>query len=372
MSSQKAKKRKSGKQKHLQNPVEIIIQEKAKKFVQAEKEYWKEKNALRQSMQSTVDALSLKAGEALPSDVSSTVWGLKDGVAFVRHKTFMGHPGIQFKILPITLSEWAETGLIIPVEGGEISLASAGLVKGLGHLTFVDCAINDIHIPYAELSYLKYGEALNTLSLERAILDFQLTLLGLQTHAKDVEPGRLSGQQAIQELERILKRFEELLEGETQEEDLQRFIKDNSFVLHQSAEAIPKQKLGEDSVTDFVLVASTTQGPTYILVELEHAGHQVLTKDLTLTGPVNHAIKQTRDWDVWLESNKAYFQNKLPGFETPKYLVVIGRSKDFDDQQRKYIRSYNREWRNLELLTYDDVLARFRATIQKLKETVGK
>jgi hypothetical protein len=125
--------------------------------------------------------------------------------------------------------------------------------------------------------------------------------------------------------------------------------------------------LGEDFVTDFVLVETTTQGPAYILVEIERASHSILTKDLVLSGSVNHAIKQTRDWDVWLEKHKAYIQEKLPGFETPKYMIVIGRSNTMTDKDKSYLRSYNREWKNTTLLTYDDLLACFRMTIVNLE-----
>jgi len=371
MATKKKSRRKTRKQTHPTSPIEIIIREKAKKFIQAEKEYWKERNALREKMQGAAIALSLKTEKALPPDISSTVYGLKDGVAFVRHKAFPGRPNIQFRVLPITLDEWSQTGLIIPFEQGEISLAKAGVMRGLGHVTFVNCSINEIQIPYAELSHLKYGDTFNAPTIERTILDFQLTLLGLQTQTAENVPGRLPSQETISKLEALASEFEKLLEDGTREEELQRFLKENSFVLHQSAEAIPKQKLGEDFVTDFVLVATTTQGPNYFLVELERADHSVLTKDFSLASPVTQAIKQTRDWDVWLEKNKAYIQNKLPGFETPHYIVVIGRSNNFDDSQRAYMRSYNREWKTLELLTYDDVLYRFRATIEKLKSTVA-
>jgi Domain of unknown function (DUF4263) len=122
------------------------------------------------------------------------------------------------------------------------------------------------------------------------------------------------------ELQQLAGEFGALLDAQGREEELQLFLKSHPFILHPSAECIPKQKLGEDFVTDFVLVEITTQGPHYVLVELERASHSVLTKELILSGPVNHAIKQTRDWDVWLEQNKGYIQNKLPGFETPIYL----------------------------------------------------
>jgi hypothetical protein len=153
---------------------------------------------------------------------------------------------------------------------------------------------------------------------------------------------------------------------------LQQFLKTNSFVLHQSAESISKQKLGEDFITDFVLVSATTQGPTYILVELERSSYPVLTQELVLSSSVIQAIKQTADWDVWLENNKAYIKNKLPGFETPQYIVIIGRSRNFSPDQYAHLRSYNRRLKNLGLLTYDDVLFKYRATIEKLKSAIAK
>jgi hypothetical protein len=245
----------------------------------------------------------------------------------------------------------------------------------LGHVTLINCMINEVQIQYAEFSHMRYGDPINLPALERAILDFQLTILGLQTTTAPVQvgaPERLSGETTIERLKEIARQFRELLNGDLQEEILQQFLKEHPFVLHQSAESIPKQRLGEDFVTDFVLVASTTQGPTYTLVELERTSHTVLTRDFSLASPVTHAIKQTRDWDVWLEKNKAYVQNKLTGFETPRYMVVIGRSADFTDDQKAYMRSYNREFSNTEILTYDDVLARFEATIQRLQSTVAR
>lgn len=107
------------------------------------------------------------------------------------------------------------------------------------------------------------------------------------------------------------------------------------------------------------------------MVEIERASHPILTRDFVLSGAVNHAIKQTRDWDVWLEKNKTYLQNKLPGFETPNYLVVIGRGDTLTDEEKAYLRSYNREWKNTSLLTYDDVLSQFRSTIANLEKIGG-
>ena len=238
-----------------------------------------------------------------------------------------------------------------------------------------NCQVNDVHIPYVEFSHLRYGDSNNAPSVERAVLDFQLVLLGLQTQQPSQQGQPIPSAHKVGVLKQIADTFEKLLNDATKDEELQVFLKSHSFILHPSAECIPKKKLGEDFVTDFVLVATTMQGPSYILVELERASHPLLTRDLTFSSPVSHAIKQTRDWDVWLEKNKAYIQNKLPGFETPAYLVVIGRGHRLTEDEKTYLRSYNRDWKSTSLLTYDDILSRFRSTIanlESLSQTVSE
>ncbi len=65
--------------------------------------------------------------------------------------------------------------------------------------------------------------------------------------------------------------------------------------MKSASEIIPKQKLGEDFVTDFVILNILDQGPVYTLVELEKSSHPILTQDNVLTSNVNHAVRQTRD-----------------------------------------------------------------------------
>ena len=352
-------------------PFELLMEKKARSLVSAEKVYWETNKSLRHQRHEIANSFGLPFEEKLVENISSTVWALKDGAAFVRYKTIGAKDRVDFRVLPITLEQWRNDGLIVPLPDGEISLARAGF-RVLGNISMIDCAFNNVNIPYVEFSHLQYGDETNLPSVERAILDFQLALLGMQIQPTvDQIPQSVTSVHTIDILKRLADDFSSLIEAGTKEEELQSFLKRNPFILHPSAECIPKKKLGEDFVTDFVLVATTTQGPSYILVELERAIHPIMTKDLVLSGPVNHAIKQTRDWDVWLEKNKAYIQNKLPGFETPTYLVVIGRGNTLTDEGKAYLRSYNRDWKNTSLLTYDDVLARFRSTIANL-ETVAK
>lgn len=349
------------------SPADVLLEQKAKAFLKAENDYWKQRQFLRHQYSDIGKELSLDTERMLPPELSSTVWALRDGVAFVRHKPVRGHVGVSFRVLSWTLEQWATDGPILPLEEGDLFVGRSGIKVGFSTATFVNCKFNDVEIPYGEFAWLRYGEGAVPPTIERAILDFQLTILGIRLQRGHPAIGQSTSEATLQRLDEIAKSLESLLGSEVKEEELQKFLKDYPFVLHPAAEAIPKKKLGEDFVTDFVLVASSSQGPSYILVELERSAHPVLTKENVLAEPVNHALKQTRDWDVWLEENKAYLQRKLPGFETPKYMVVIGRGHELDETQKKYLRSYNREWKNTELLTYDDVLIRFRSMIVQLK-----
>lgn len=161
--------------------IELLMEQKAKSFLAAEKGYWETISSLRRQRKGNANSLDLPFEEKLPENISSTVWGLKDGVAFVRHKTVGTTARVDFRLLPITLEEWGNDGLVVPLETGDISLARAGLIRGTGNISMIDCVFNDIHLPFVEFSHLRYGDLTNTPSVERAVLDFQLALLGLQT-----------------------------------------------------------------------------------------------------------------------------------------------------------------------------------------------
>ena len=96
--------------------------------------------------------------------------------------------------------------------------------------------------------------------------------------------------------------------------------------------AYPKQKLGEDFVTDFILVNMLDQGPKYTLVEIEKPSMRILTEGNEFTAEFKHTEKQVLDWGIWLEQNQDYIQRRLELFESPAYLIIGGRSKDMSEE----------------------------------------
>jgi len=316
-----------------------------------------------------------KGEELFPADAFGIVWLLRDGLVLVRFKTFGKHPSFQTRIIDLTVGDWLQKMWLIPVGEKEVSLAR--MFRGSSHITLTNCTFNEIHIEYAHVSHVYYDDPDLASNVSRAVLDFKLTVLGMILHSggavlSAIRETSASPEKTVELLAQKVSQFRDLLTTHTREEDIQSFLKENPFFLKPASEVIPKQKLGEDFVTDFVLLNILDQGPSYTLVEIEKASHKVLTKDKLLAEPVNRAMKQTRDWDVWLEKNKAYIQGKLRGFETPQYLVVIGRSNELNDEEKEYLRSYNRQYKNITLLTYDDLLVQAEKFLESLYRIAPK
>ena len=370
-----AKKKKSKKRKNRNtnlSPVDRMLRKKAEAFVRAEKEFWNYRYIIEERFRRDSEELDLKVPNTIPDNISSVVWALKDGVAFVRYYSPGRTGDVSFRSLNITLEQWGNEGLIVPTPQGEISLVQSGFIQGIGNFRLENCMIDNVHIPYIDMRHAYYASGQIPPPLERALLDFQLAFLGFQLREGEVITQRKDdGLNAINKLKEISTQFQSLLETSQREEEIQIFLKLNPMVLHPTAEVIPKKKLGEDFITDFILVSYTDQGPTYTLVEIEKPSLPILVQDYSLSSHTNHAIKQTRDWDVWIEQHKSYIQSKLPGFETPKYMVVIGRSSNLDTTAKAHIRSYNRELQNTELVTFDDLLVRFNGIIKKLEDFIN-
>jgi hypothetical protein len=348
--------------KRQRQSFEILIEEKAKNFIKAIKEYWITQDNLIYKYKET--ALGLGGihnfDEIFPSGLSNQILLFTDGIIFIRQK-LEGGRHLQTFIFNFNLDSWLKDGLKIPQN--DLILGLPAILVGPGaSLILNNCSINEFHIDYLHFSSFLYDKLELKPGAIKAIIDFRISILGmiLQSGSAFFAPNFEQIIQTDNILDRLQQKVNELkvlLESEVNEEKLQIFLKENPFLLKPSSELIPKQKLGEDFITDFVLLNILDQGPCYTLVELEKSSYSILTKGGVLSSNVSLAIKQTRDWDIWLEHSKAHLQNKLPGFESPEYLIVIGRTQLMNDTEKAYLRSYNREYNKLKIMSYDDIIA---------------
>jgi hypothetical protein len=169
-----------------------------------------------------------------------------------------------------------------------------------------------------------------------------------------------------QEAERLANQFNDLLNSSTSEEELQIFIKNHPELLYPDyVTSHPKFPLGEDYVTDFVMLVQGQSGREYVFVEIERADKPVFTESGYFSSELTKAGNQLLDWDAWITKNHAYVTQKLPGLYKPKFHLVIGRSSNLSPELRqKVIDQYSSG--NKTLSTYDDVLDRFRQITKQL------
>lgn len=173
---------------------------------------------------------------------------------------------------------------------------------------------------------------------------------------------------ARQHFTSLVQEFDRVLDAATTEEELQQFLAANpSFLEPAYARVWPKLALG-DRVTDFVFQRATGD---YLLVELEQPAKKLFTKAGVQAATLTQAIDQILDWRRYIEDNLPTVQRELglSGITpNPKSLIVIGRSCDLDEANRRKLATLAGQSPNLRIITYDDLRVE---AVQRLENMVG-
>lgn len=184
---------------------------------------------------------------------------------------------------------------------------------------------------------------------------------------------------------RILSSFKATLEADDSEESIQRCIEQHPrlwrFATQGEPHVVPKLKLGEAFVTDFLVFGtalySQTQTPQATFVELERPTHRLFTRSGDETAELRHGLRQLRDWKYWVAENRQYLRDRLVeriGFDwrrwsgegqpagtppygfTQQYLLVIGRRTNLTPDERLRLQHLNDDHRDFKIVTYDMLL----------------
>jgi hypothetical protein len=153
----------------------------------------------------------------------------------------------------------------------------------------------------------------------------------------------------------LLDRFRELVDQELREEEYQVFLRDNPVLLDPlAAEAVPKQRLGIERVTDFALKRVDGR---WTLVEIEKPQDKLFTLGNDFTAEFTHAFGQVLDFQRWVEDHGEYARSLMPGIASPAGLLVMGRRDSLDDENQGKLMRFVDNSRRIEVMTFDDVLA---------------
>lgn len=174
----------------------------------------------------------------------------------------------------------------------------------------------------------------------------------------------------------------QVLEEAKVEEDMQKFLAENSIFLAQhlggghGRYVLPKPKLGAELVPDFLIAEMSSIGIEWYGVELKSPVAKVCTSSGQASQHTTRAIQQIIDWRAWLQSNQAYARNPksekglgLVGI-TPDLpaTVLIGRSGNFPDKFNDY-RRQTKSGLNVEIHTYDWLVEQAENRVQALQRT---
>lgn len=194
-------------------------------------------------------------------------------------------------------------------------------------------------------------------------------------------PEYLSYREALERDARILGDLRTVLAANESEESIQKCIERYPriwrFISQTNPQIVPKMKLGEVYVTDFLIFGSAlysqTQMPTATFVEIERPGYRLFTRSGDESAELRHGLRQLRDWKYWVSEHKQYLRDRLVerigldwkrwGHEGPcgvppygfseQYLLVIGRREAMSAEERLRLQRLNEESWDYKIVTFD-------------------
>lgn len=234
--------------------------------------------------------------------------------------------------------------------------------------------------PYRKL-FTAVAEGKKELSKE----DQNAVIGTLSSHAAEIaraQPERLAKLREDIELvalESLIKRFEEMLGSNLAEARWQKFFNENPFILSMAfgypvikvrdQASVGGRKLsgGGDKITDFLVKNSITNNTA--IFEIKTPKAPILNKKpfrdsvFTPSAELSGSINQTLDQKYQLQKQIAEIKDNSRLYDIESYAVhcclVIGRTPDGDDQKKSF-ELFRRNSKDVEIVTFDELLEKLR------------
>jgi hypothetical protein len=195
--------------------------------------------------------------------------------------------------------------------------------------------------------------------------DSDILATALQRNLQEVQLNALDPRaETRRQYAALLAEFERLLQGP--EEPMHQFLRQHPELISPTCDRYwSKMPFGAE-VSDFVFREPHND---YELVEIESPVRELFRKDGQERQALTHAISQIRGWVRYIEDNKTTVEAELglTGISSnPRRLIVIGRKASLTDQNRRTLATLQNEQPKLRILTYDDLLDRARATLERI------
>lgn len=227
-----------------------------------------------------------------------------------------------------------------------------------GDRLFTTTYIHNGHQVSSQFSYSKYANW-----REKQSKSLDLTRLERVRSSQHLLPKNDQKTKPSQLLLSMCNDLTEMIDCEaTAEEDVHQWLfhPARQIFLDLDAETVRSKIPFGKSISDFVVQKSDK---TYLLIEIESPRTPLVAPSTgEISGKIQHAITQTKDWKQYIRRNLRTVEHELelPGIYEPELLVIAGRNSCL-----KIERAMDR-WRTVQsereprLSTYDDAIARVR------------
>ena len=163
----------------------------------------------------------------------------------------------------------------------------------------------------------------------------------------------------IKERRAQLEKFSILLSENPLESEWQKWFSDNTWVFGSPYVKIVDRKIDLKNEVDFF----TRSSDGFVnIVEIKRSGGEVLCWDKSHnnyrpSGELNEAIAQCINYARILSSmsNNLSDNKRLGPILNPECLIIIGDTKEWDDEKHNALRSVNNSLHGIRIITYDQV-----------------
>lgn len=148
--------------------------------------------------------------------------------------------------------------------------------------------------------------------------------------------------------------------SENSEIELLEILKNNSFLFYQlySRKYGIQPNFSEISFAgemrcDFAWLNNNSDGPEWVLVEIEKPNMKLFLKNGDPSRELNHAIEQVKSWDRYFKENPSEKNRIFGAVSRFRYILVAGLRKDWQTEKAIKWRSYHNSQSNIEIRSCD-------------------
>lgn len=142
--------------------------------------------------------------------------------------------------------------------------------------------------------------------------------------------------------------------------ELLKLLKSNSFLLYELYSrkfgiqpAFHEINFGGKHRCDFAWLNDNSDGPEWVLVEIEKPNMKLFTKGGVPTKELNHSLEQIRSWQRYFDENPQEKKRIFGAVAKFRYILVAGNISDWDSEQAILWRKHHNSTTNIEIRSSD-------------------